>query len=221
MAISTYAELKTAVANWLNRSDLTSRVPEFIAIGEAVIAGDPDPLDPEALPGVRCRAQEKRVTASISTRYVDQPTDMLEMRNIQLNASSIRALKFRTPEQIDNEYDSSATGTPETFTLIGDEIQFAPSPDATYTAELAYTARFAAFSADADYNWLLTNHPNVYLYAALIAAEPYLKNDDRAMTWAAQYKAAVRSLNRAEKKALFSGSALQMRSDVADIEWAQ
>ena len=35
MAISTFAELKTAAANWLDRSDLTDRIPEFIALAEA------------------------------------------------------------------------------------------------------------------------------------------------------------------------------------------
>ena len=35
MAITTFSELKTAVANWLDRSDLTDRIPEFIALAEA------------------------------------------------------------------------------------------------------------------------------------------------------------------------------------------
>ena len=35
MAISTKAELKTAAANWLNRSDLSDRLDEFIELAEA------------------------------------------------------------------------------------------------------------------------------------------------------------------------------------------
>jgi len=34
MAISTYSELKTAVANWLDRSDLTDVIPDFITLAE-------------------------------------------------------------------------------------------------------------------------------------------------------------------------------------------
>ena len=34
MAINTYATLQPAVANWLDRSDLSDRIPEFIALGE-------------------------------------------------------------------------------------------------------------------------------------------------------------------------------------------
>ena len=33
MAIGTFAQLKTAAANWLDRSDLTDRIPEFICSG--------------------------------------------------------------------------------------------------------------------------------------------------------------------------------------------
>ena len=40
MAITTYATLKTAVGNFLSRSDLTSRIPEFIALAEDRIAQD-------------------------------------------------------------------------------------------------------------------------------------------------------------------------------------
>jgi hypothetical protein len=40
VSISNYDELKTAVANWLERSDLTSRIPEFIAFGEDRIGTD-------------------------------------------------------------------------------------------------------------------------------------------------------------------------------------
>ena len=37
MALSTYSELKTSVADWLNRSDLTSAVPDFISLAEAQV----------------------------------------------------------------------------------------------------------------------------------------------------------------------------------------
>ena len=37
MAINTYSTLQTAVANWLDRDDLTARIPEFIALAETRI----------------------------------------------------------------------------------------------------------------------------------------------------------------------------------------
>ncbi len=35
MAVGTYAELKTSIADFLNRDDLTSAVPDFIKLAEA------------------------------------------------------------------------------------------------------------------------------------------------------------------------------------------
>ena len=64
MSIATYAELKTAVANWLQRTDLTSYIPDFITIAESQIASD-----------LKVREMEKRVTASISTEYFDIPSE--------------------------------------------------------------------------------------------------------------------------------------------------
>ena len=72
MAISTKAELHTAVANWLNRSDLTSRIPEFIALAEASFNRN-----------LRTREMLVRSTASVTGQYVSIPTDYLEMMNIE------------------------------------------------------------------------------------------------------------------------------------------
>jgi len=35
MALGTYAQLKTSIADWLNRSDLTSAIADFITLAEA------------------------------------------------------------------------------------------------------------------------------------------------------------------------------------------
>lgn len=210
MAISTYSELQAAIASWINRTDLTDRIPEFIVLCEQMLAGDPQPLDSTIMPGVRCRAMYKRVTADVATQYIDAPTDMLEMRNIQLNTTTTKRPTYHSPEQLDALYDSDEIGEPSAFTVIGDEIQLAPIPDTTYTAEIGYYARFPALES-ASTNWLLTNHPGIYLYGSLIHAEPFMLNDERLMTWANMYRSLVAALNAQEKAATHSGSALTMR----------
>jgi hypothetical protein len=205
MAITTYGELKTAVASWLNRSDLTSQIPDFITLAEANIARD-----------VRARAMEKRVTAAVSSQYEALPADLLELRNVQLNTDPVRRLRYMTPEQLDTTYASSATGKPQAYTIFGSEIQFAPIPDGEYTAELAYFYRPAAFSADTDTNSLLTSHPGLYLYAALVAAEPFIQNDERVGVWAALYRQEVDAINRSDRQARYSGSALVVRNDTGN-----
>lgn len=201
MSISNYGELQTAVENWLNRSDLTSYIPDFISIGEDYISRD-----------LRIRAMVKRVTAStVSTSaYLDLPSDYLEMVNVQLNTSSTVLLTYVPPQFID-QYYSNNTGAPRYFTIIGSEIQFAPAPDGVYTIELAYYAQFAKQISSTDSSWLHTNASDLLLYSALIAAEPFLKNDSRMTMWASMYQRGIDRLNKADKTSTHSGSGLMPR----------
>lgn len=199
MAISTYAELQAAVANWLSRSDLAERIPEFIALAESDIARD-----------VRARVMEVRVSSIVSSQYTDLPSDLLELRNIQLNTDPVRRLRFRTPEQLDA---IQGIGVPTAYSLIGNELQLAPTPDGSYEAELAYYARPAALSADNPSNILLGSYPGLYLYGALACSAPFMHDDARLATWGSLYEREVATLNDTDQRARYSGSALTVRSD--------
>lgn len=96
MAISTYSELKTAVADFLNRDDLTDVIPTFISLTEA----------------------------KLGRRYKD----------------------------------------------------------------------FTALSGNNPSNWILSSHPDVYLYGALVEASPYLSDDARVAVWGQLYATAVLTL---------------------------
>ena len=71
MAIGTYAELQTAVANWLDRSDLTDRIQEFIDLSEARINRN-----------LRLRLMETTATGTLvaGTRDYTLPTDYIQAR---------------------------------------------------------------------------------------------------------------------------------------------
>ena len=203
MSIATYAELKTAVANWLQRTDLTSYIPDFITIAESQIASD-----------LKVREMEKRVTASISTEYFDIPSDFIEMRNIQLNTSPITRLNYYSPEQMDVYKTDTTAGTPLFYTIHGSEFQLKPAPDSTYTLEMTYWYRPAAFSGDSDTNSILTSYPEIYLLASCLAAQPFLADDQRIQVWATAYTTRVNGLNAKDKHGRYSGSSLRGRADV-------
>ena len=101
MAITTFSELKTAVANWLDRSDLTDRIPEFIALAEARHRRD-----------FKIRRMETRVTANTiaDTEFYTLPDNYVAMRNIQLNTDPKTSLEYLTPEQMDRVRAGSTTG---------------------------------------------------------------------------------------------------------------
>lgn len=195
--ISTYGELKTAVANWLERNDLTARIPDFIALSESRINQE-----------LRTRENEKRVTASISTEYFDIPSNFIEMRNFQLNTDPIQKLDYVSPEQIDAFNSHALAGRPYSYTIHGTEFQLKPVPDATYTAEMTYWYELAAFSVDADTNTSLQKFPGLYLYGALIEASPFLENDAKIATWKGLYDDLMAGINRRDKIGRYSGTKL-------------
>jgi len=213
MALSTYTELKTAIADWLDRSDLTDRIPDFIALAEARISRD-----------LRIRAMEVRstMTTTASKRYFNLPGGYLQMRNIQLNTDPIAALEYITPEMLDRLYGGSSTGQPRAYTLIGDEIQLAPVPDSAYTLEMAFYEKFTALgdgtSGTVTNNWLTNNAPDVLLYGALLEAEPFIKNDERIPVWLNAYKEAIDKIQKADARDRHSGSQMRVRTIYSGVE---
>lgn len=204
MAIANYADLQTSIANWLKRSDLAAIIPDFVTLAEARVARD-----------LRLRKQVVNTTLSTvaGTQGVTLPSDFLEAENLTLsNTNPPGSLSVVTPEILDRKFpEAYVTGQPRVYTVVGDEILFGPTPDAVYAVSLTYYQRFAALSASST-NWLLTNHPNVYLFAALAEASGYLFNDERIPTWEAKYQADVRSLQQVDDAALRSGSAMRVRT---------
>ena len=213
MALSTFTELKDAIADWLDRSDLTARIPDFIALAEARINRD-----------LRIRPMEVRstMTTTAGNQYFNLPGGYIQMRNIQLNTNPTTPLEYITPEMLDRLYGSSTTGKPRAYTLIGDEIQLAPIPDSAYTLEMAFYEKFTALgdgtSGTVTNNWLTTNAPDILLYGALMEAEPFIKNDERVAVWLNGYGNAIDKLQKADQRDRHSGSAMRVRNIYSGVE---
>ena len=208
MAITTYAELQTATANWLDRTDLTARIPEFIELSEANfnrVIRSPDMVT-------------KDDSFSLTSRYNTLPSDTLEIVRIVLDLTPVIVLEYLTPEEIsERRVSMSATGKPYYFTVIGgssNQLEVVPSPDSTYTSSIVYYTRIAALSDSATSNWLLAAHPDIYLFGTLVEAEPYLKNDERMPMWTSRLDKALTALRLQGERELHTGSSLRMRSRV-------
>ena len=213
MALGTYTELKDAIADWLDRSDLTARIPDFIALAEARINRE-----------LRIRPMEVRSTmyATVDQQYFNLPGGYIQMRNIQLNTNPTTPLEYITPEMLDRLYGSTTTGKPRAYTLIGDEIQLAPIPDSSYQIEMAFYEKFTALgdgtSGTVTSNWLTKNAPDVLLYGALMEAEPFIKNDERVPVWLNGYSNAIDKLQKADQRDRHSGSAMRVRNIYSGVE---
>ena len=213
MALGTYTELKDAIADWLDRSDLTARIPDFIALAEARINRE-----------LRIRPMEVRSTmyTTAEQQYFNLPGGYIQMRNIQLNTNPTTPLEYITPEMLDRLYGSTTTGKPKAYTLIGDEIQLAPIPDSSYQVEMAFYEKFTPLgdgsAGTVPSNWLTANAPDVLLYGALMEAEPFIKNDERIAVWLNGYSNAINKLQQQDQRDRHSGSAMRVRNIYSGVE---
>lgn len=202
MSISTYAELKSAMADWLNRSDLTSVIPTFVSMAEADLNRT-----------VRHWRMEKRSTAEADGQYLDLPNDWIENIRVKTTDGGTAALELISQADLAErrQAGNDTAGVPAFYCITGGQLEFYPTPSATYDVEIVYYAQLDALSADGDDNWLLTSHPDAYLYSALTHAAPYLDDDARTQVWASLAQKAVAAINLENDKARFSGTGLRMK----------
>ena len=201
MAISNYTELQTAVANWLDRDDLTARIPEFIALAEARFNRV-----------LRLRSMEAKYTANTvaSQRNLALPTSYIQMRNFQVNTSPLTTLSYVTPEIYDRLWGGSTSGTPKFYTILANEVSFGPIPGSVMEVEMLFYKKFDNLSGSVATNWLITNAPDIYLYGSMLEAEPFIMNDERVPLWAAALERGVGDLQEQDNKDRHSGSALRV-----------
>lgn len=202
MAITSYTTLISAVKTYLNRSDISDdQVKEFISLAEASFNRV-----------LRTRNQLTRSTSDVSTQFVTQPTDLLELYNIQLNSDPIVRLEQVSLSAMDTlKSASSTTGKPLYFAITGTDLELYPSPDTSYEIEVIYYATIDPLTTDAETNFLITNHPDLYLFGSLVQAEPWLMNDERIGIWGALLGKGVEELRISDERSQTESGTIVMR----------
>lgn len=194
--------LKSSVDSWLIRDDVSvgSDFPTILLLAEAKIARD-----------IRCGVQEKTATLNFTGRSADLPADYLEPRNPFVDDSD-RRIDYMTPEALRRSSAWTNGRVGAFYTIEGgggtpgtdDRMQVTIAGPASATSPLSmdvnYYARFAGLVSDADTNWLLTNHFDVYLYATLRAAAEYIQEDMLEDRYAAKLAEVVEELTRHENR---------------------
>jgi hypothetical protein len=206
MALTNYSTLKTSIANWLNRSDLTDEIADdFIKLTEADFNSK-----------LRVRKMVAQTSFTIDSETEALPTGFLQVRDIYiLNGNTKVPLTYTTPSQMDSTVGTSTTGLPNSFTILGDTFRFSPKPDATYTAFINYYKSFDALSDTTTTNYILTTHPAIYLYGSLFHAANFLGgiNPQQVQTWQQMFATAMERLELNDREDQVSGSPLQIRGE--------
>ena len=220
--IANYQQLQDAVASYLNRTDLVDRIPQFIYFGERDIFRwfrqqaneqlqtidmrvDPDTGDPDQV--------------SLSAR-IDLPEDYLETLSLQANGVVLERISLSEFQQQRGRLSGGApreVGEPRQFARQRDSLILTPAPTGdTYITWIYYCDLSGRFDAPNDDNAVLRIAPDLYVFAALLHAEPYLKPEDdglaRIALWRQMYEQAKQALIEQNDMEAYSGSVNEVQS---------
>lgn len=170
MSIGTYAELQTAITNWLDRSDLSSRIPEFIALFEAQINRR-----------LRVRKQITSTTLTPSSGSVALPTDYLEWKRVTWTGSPRRELDYVTPSFLSGINPAQLSDTPSYFTIEGLNLKVARISDTAL--DFLYAQKLPALSVSNTTNWMLTDNPDGYLWGSLVMSATFTSDAQNGAAW--------------------------------------
>lgn len=196
MALDSYEALRASLVRWLKRNNLNDYVPDFIALAEVRL-------------NRRLRVRQMRSETVMTPRKTEValPTDYLEMIRVKYGG---RRLDFFSEATVDS------WGSPSIcrgYCLAGDTIRLLARVDGESKLSMTYYQQIEALSDANPTNWLLEDAPDAYLYASLLEAEPYLKNDERIGIWREALTQAISDIGKSDGAAGHSGSTMVMRSE--------
>ncbi len=196
----TYPELKVAIADWLNRSDLITSIPLFIQMAET-----------ELNRKVRTRNMESTQSLSTTSDTLSLPSDFLEPIEAYIvdQTGRRRPLQFVTPLQFQQHKNSHiTTGIPAVALVQGSSLLLSPAPQTSFNGELLYYASIPALSDSNPTNWLIQKYPDLYLYTSLMHSAPFLHDDERLPIWSSKVSAVLTEIHSADEFSKYGSSNL-------------
>lgn len=193
--ITDYTTLQDAVASYLKRDDLTGDIPMLIQLAESRLNRD-----------VKSPRMLVKTTGSIVSYLIPIPTPApgSSVRFMEVAALSVTiggrdlALEPITPA---GGIDQTIGGIPRSYYVLGSNF-VTIGGTGTEAYSLTYKASMPTITSalNSYTNWLLDRAPELFLYASLLEASPFIKNDARIAVWAEGYRAALDTLNEQEAR---------------------
>jgi hypothetical protein len=204
MAITNYTELQTSVTNWLSRTNdagLIALFPDCITLAESKFNR-----------ALKTRNMETTDTLTPVSGVCTLPTDYIELRRIYIDTDNPIELEYLPPEQFYVKFPilrNSTISPSRYYTIEGDSIVLSDQVT-TNEIKILYYQKIPALSISNTTNWLLTNHPDIYLCATLAEAYDIIKNEQQVQKWNAKTVANVEQLIEFDKRGKYSGSAMRV-----------
>lgn len=196
MTVTNYSELKTSIASFYKRNDLTSELDTFIDLCEASMQKR-----------VKLLEFETTTTVSVTAGAGTLPTGFVGARTLSWEADPERVLRYVTPDRL-TRINAGSPSQVNYYTITGTQIKFADDTDGTLN--ITYMARFTPLSDSNTTNAILTNHPSAYLYGSLVHAAVYCKDPEGASGYATLFNAEMDEVVRDNQERKYAGATLQV-----------
>jgi hypothetical protein len=190
--VMTYSSLLVDVRRYLERgfteaSDpiVYDQLPRLVALAERRIAHE-----------LKLQGFIRAVTTTLAanTAVIQKPDRWRDTVSVKLQGVPVLSRSF---EYLRNYWpDETETGTPEFYADYDyQHWVFAPTPAVDTDLEILYYELPRPIDEENQTNWLTTYAPNLILYATLLEATPFLKNDERVTTWQSMYDRFAQALS--------------------------
>lgn len=190
--IDSYGGLQAFLIRHLMLADDTiKRLPTLIRLGEVRLARLLDTPQMETTASLSCVA---------GSQTVAMPTDMEMPAQLRVRG---RAVITQTGLDAVEAY-SAETGVPLYWARHGDSAVLGPVPDDAYTLILRYSTRLPFLNDNNTSNWLLSRHPDAYVYMCSAVICQHNEDLDAAAMYLAQANAVVDEINRRAVRAKFA-----------------
>lgn len=190
----TYAGLKASIADFLGRGDLTAAITDFIVLAEAQMARRFAAAASAGLPVPRRLVVRADASLEAGSEFVAVPGRFAGPRTFILKDEPATELGYLSPETFlaaKRVLLFDAGDRPKYYTVVGEAFQLLPAPGTVLEAEVVFLQAPLALGDGNPTNWVLQQHPDIYLYGALTQSAPYLDNDGRIATWGALFTQAI------------------------------
>lgn len=181
MSFDTYEGLKEEIGSFLwNRSDVTARIPSLVKLAES-----------EMRRLLKTRETTTRRPFAYAGGITGIPHDAHQIKAINIvDGAGTRDIDYVTPEQF-SALNASAVGEPRFYTIQNDRVYFHPA--GSFSGTMVYTDSFTPLSDSSASNWVLKNHPDIYLCGALKWGKAWLIDTD--WDWASPFYSAIQAAN--------------------------
>lgn len=200
MAITDYASLKTAIAARADRVDTTTVIEEAVDAATMRLSRE-----------LRVVDQEGRLVATLTSEYSTLPADYNGVRSLRSNG---KRLEYYVPEAFQTVVERNANPSKPIFTIEYQKLRVHPAPSAIspLDVELLYHARVTELVSPGDSNWVLADHPDLYLAASLVEVFMHLKDTEKADLWEGRTKSIMEQVIVSSRRRRYTSGQLVIRN---------